>query len=76
LPPLLLHPASLATGFALINMSGNLAGLVIPTFIGWVRARTGSFDGPVFVLAGLSVLAALAVALLRYRVSIKAPYSR
>jgi LPXTG-motif cell wall-anchored protein len=57
-------------------MSGNLAGLVIPTFIGWIRARTGSFDGPVFVLAGLSVLAALAVALLRYRVSIKAPYSR
>ena len=65
LPPLLLHPAALAAGFALINMSGNLAGLVIPTFIGWVRARTGSFDGPVFVLAGLSVLAALAVLLLR-----------
>ena len=85
LPPLLLHPASLATGFALINMSGNLAGLVIPTFIGWVRARTGSFDGPVFVLAGLSVLAAAAVALLRSRQineraesapPIKAPYSR
>jgi MFS transporter, ACS family, tartrate transporter len=85
LPPLLLHPASLATGFALINMSGNLAGLVIPTFIGWVRARTGSFDGPVFALAGLSVLAAAAVALLRSRQTgkrapdaspINAPYPR
>jgi len=76
LPPTFLRPASLATGFALINMSGNLAGLVIPTFIGWVRARTGSFDGPVFALAALSALAAAAVALLRSRQSIKAPYSR
>jgi ACS family tartrate transporter-like MFS transporter len=84
LPPLFLPPAALATGFALINMSGNLAGLVIPTFVGWVRARTGSFDGPVFAIAGLSLLAAGAVALLRMRTSraatpapsIKAPYSR
>jgi ACS family tartrate transporter-like MFS transporter len=76
LPPTFLRPASLATGFALINMSGNLAGLVIPTFIGWVHARTGNFDAPVFALAGLSMLAAGAVVLLRSRVSIKAPYSR
>jgi ACS family tartrate transporter-like MFS transporter len=67
LPPTFLRPASLATGFALINMSGNLAGLVIPTFIGWVRASTGSFDGPVFALAGLSMLAAIAAVLLRAR---------
>ena len=74
LPPLFLGPAGLAAGFALINMCGNLAGLVIPTFIGWVKERTGSFDTPVFALAALSLLAALAVALLR--VPIKAPYSR
>ena len=55
LPPTFLRPASLATGFALINMCGNLAGLVIPTFVGWVRQRTGSFDGPVFALAGLVI---------------------
>jgi ACS family tartrate transporter-like MFS transporter len=67
LPPLFLSPAGLATGFALINMCGNLAGLVIPTFIGWVRERTGSFDGPVFVIAALSALAACAVWLLRPR---------
>lgn len=67
LPPLFLSPAGLATGFALINMCGNLAGLVIPTFIGWVRARTGSFDGPVFAIAALSAIAALAVWLLRPR---------
>ena len=51
----------------MINMCGNTAGLVIPTFIGWVRARTGSFDGPVFVIAALSALAALSVWLLRPR---------
>jgi ACS family tartrate transporter-like MFS transporter len=74
LPPLFLAPASLAAGFALINMCGNLAGLVIPTFIGWVRERSGSFDTPVYTMAALSLLAAGAVALLR--VPIKAPYSR
>lgn len=74
LPPLFLAPAGLAAGFALINMCGNLAGLVIPTFIGWVKDRTGSFDTPVFAIAALSLLAAGAVALLR--VPIKAPYSR
>jgi len=74
LPPLFLSPAGLAAGFALINMCGNLAGLVIPTFIGWVKERTGSFDMPVFALALLALLAAGAVALLR--VPIKAPYSR
>ncbi len=67
LPPLFLSPAGLAAGFALINMCGNLAGLVIPTFIGWVRARTGSFDGPVFAIAALSAVSALAVWLLRPR---------
>ena len=65
LPPTFLRPAALATGFALINMCGNLAGLVIPTFVGWVRQRSGSFDGPIFALAALSLLAAVAVALLR-----------
>jgi ACS family tartrate transporter-like MFS transporter len=79
LPPTFLGPAALAAGFAIINMCGNLAGLVIPTFIGWVRERTGSFDGPVYALALLSLLAAGAVALLRTRPTtdapaIKAPY--
>jgi ACS family tartrate transporter-like MFS transporter len=67
LPPLFLAPAGLATGFALINMCGNLAGLIVPAFIGWVRERTGSFDGPVYALAALSLLAAGAVALLKAR---------
>ena len=42
-------------------------GSSFPPFIGWVRERTGSFDGPVFAIAGLSLLAAGAVALLRVR---------
>ena len=46
LPPMFLRPASLATGFAVINMCGNLAGLVIPTFIGWVRAAHGLLRWP------------------------------
>lgn len=76
LPPLFLSAAGLATGFALINMCGNLAGLVIPLFIGWVKERTDSFELPVYTLAALSLLAAGAVALLRARSAIKAPYGR
>jgi ACS family tartrate transporter-like MFS transporter len=75
LPPLFLPPSGLAPGFAVINMCGNLAGLVIPVFIGWMRQRTGSFDGPVFAIALLMLLAAGAVGLLRAR-SIAPPYSR
>ncbi len=86
IPPLLLGPAGLAAGFALINMCGNLAGLIIPGFIGWVRERTGSFDIPVFAVAALSLIAAGAIAWLRARPAapgrqaaaapINAPYSR
>jgi ACS family tartrate transporter-like MFS transporter len=76
LPPLFLSAAGLATGFALINMCGNLAGLVVPLFIGWVKERTDSFDLPVYALAALSLLAAGAVALLRASSAIKAPYDR
>jgi ACS family tartrate transporter-like MFS transporter len=67
LPPTFLSPAGLATGFALINMCGNLAGLTIPAFVGWVRERTGSFDAPVYVIAALSIVAAVAVSMLRTR---------
>jgi ACS family tartrate transporter-like MFS transporter len=76
LPPLFLSAAGLATGFALINMCGNLAGLVIPLFVGWVKERTDSFDVPVYAFAALSLLAAAAVALLRARSAIKASYGR
>lgn len=86
IPPMLLGPAGLAAGFALINMCGNLAGLVVPGFIGWVRERTGSFDIPVFAVAALSLIAAGAIAWLRARPAaqgrpaaaspINAPYSR
>jgi ACS family tartrate transporter-like MFS transporter len=86
IPPMLLKPAGLAAGFALINMCGNLAGLVIPGFIGWVRERTGSFDIPVFAVGALSLIAAGAIAWLRARpqaeaaelqsAPINTPYSR
>jgi ACS family tartrate transporter-like MFS transporter len=86
IPPMLLKPAGLAAGFALINMCGNLAGLVVPGFIGWVRERTGSFDIPVLAVGALSLIAAGAIAWLRARpqaeaaelqsAPINTPYSR
>lgn len=65
IPPSFLAPASVAGGFAIINMCGNVAGLVVPSAIGAIRERTGSFDLPVFAIA--AILLAGALALLKVR---------
>jgi len=67
-PPVFLGPAALATGIGIINMIGNLAGLIVPIGIGWIRQRTGSFDMPVFAICVVLVIAALLLILMRSRV--------
>ncbi len=67
IPPTFLNPMTLAAGMGIINMCGNIAGLVVPVAVGWVRARTGSFDLPVYAIAAVLVLGACAVLLLRFR---------
>lgn len=46
-------------GYAIISMSGALAGLLAPTLLGILRQRTGGNDAGVMALVAIAVLAAL-----------------
>jgi MFS transporter, ACS family, tartrate transporter len=46
-------------GYAIISMSGALAGLVAPSVLGMLRQATGNSDTGVAALAGIAVLAGL-----------------
>jgi ACS family tartrate transporter-like MFS transporter len=65
IPPTFLSPAVLAAGIGIINMCGNLAGLIVPAAVGSIRERTGSFDLPVFAIATVLMLGAGALLLAR-----------
>lgn len=52
LPTAMLAGAAAATGIAVVNSIGNLAGFVSPWLIGWVIDRTRSADLGVYALAG------------------------
>jgi cyanate permease len=59
IPVSYLGVAAAAAGITLINLTGNSAGTITPILIGWIRHETGSFQAPIYALAGLMALAAL-----------------
>jgi MFS family permease len=62
LPTAVLSGAAAATGIAVVNSVGNLAGFVSPYAIGWIIDKTHSTDLGVYTLAGcLAVGAVLAL---------------
>ena len=61
LPTAILAGAAAATGIALINSIGNLAGFVSPWVIGWIIDRTRSTDLGVYALAGAMSIGSLLV---------------
>src|SRR5204862_3795751 len=61
LPTAILAGAAAATGIALINSIGNLAGFVSPRMIGWIIDRTRSTYLGVYALAGLMSIGILCV---------------
>ena len=61
LPTAILAGAAAATGIALINSLGNLAGFVGPSVIGWLTDRTGSTDAGIVALAGVMAIGSLLV---------------
>ena len=61
IPPTFLSPMMLAAGLGIINMCGNVAGLIVPAMVGWIRARTGSFDLPVYAIALILAVGAFAL---------------
>ena len=59
-----LSGSAAAAGIATINSIGNLGGFVGPAMIGWIKERTGSFEGGLYFVAGLLVLSAVLTLLL------------
>ncbi|HKS12063.1 MAG TPA: MFS transporter, partial [Pseudomonas sp.] len=58
LPPAFLGGMAAATGIAMINSFGNLAGFLSPYMIGWVKDTTASTDIALYCIAGSLVFAA------------------
>ncbi len=65
LPTYYIDARAMTVGVATINIAGSTAGLIVPRLIGGVREATGSFDLPIYLVAGLLVLSALIVAMIR-----------
>src|SRR3989440_295377 len=61
LPTAILAGAAAATGIALVNSFGNLAGFLSPWAIGWIIDRTHSTDLGVYALAGVLAVGSLLV---------------
>jgi D-galactonate transporter len=57
LPTAFLSGAAAASGIALINSIGNLAGFAGPFAMGWIKDHTGSYSGGLLLLAALGIIA-------------------
>jgi ACS family tartrate transporter-like MFS transporter len=65
LPTAFLRGSAAAGGIALVNSVGNVGGFVGPILVGWVREATGGFHGGLLTLAGILVLGAVIVLVIR-----------
>ena len=68
LPTAMLAGAAAATGIAVINSIGNLAGFLSPWVIGWITDRTGSTDLGVYALAASMCIGSLLVLTMPQRI--------
>ena len=66
LPTSFLSGAACAGGVAIINSIGNLSGFVGPYAMGYIKDKTGSYEGGLQLLAGLGFLAMVIVLALRH----------
>lgn len=64
-PTKLLTPATMAMGVVSVNIAGSSAGLLVPNLIGIVRESTGSFEMPIFLVAGFLIVAAATLTIVR-----------
>ena len=67
LPTAVLEGAAAATGIAVVNSVGNLAGFVSPFLIGWIIDQTKSTSLGVYTLAGCLLIGSLLVLLMPKR---------
>jgi len=66
LPTAFLSGAAAAGGIAIVNAIGNLSGFVGPYLTGYIKDRTGSFDGGLLCLAAFGAIAMVIVLVLNH----------
>lgn len=59
-----LSGAGAAAGIAMINSIGNLGGFIGPYMIGWIKGKTGSYTGGLYMVGGTLALSAVLTLLL------------
>ena len=62
-----LSGAGAAAGIAMINSIGNLGGFIGPYIIGWIKGKTGSYTGGLYVVGGTLALSAVLTLLMSWR---------
>jgi ACS family tartrate transporter-like MFS transporter len=65
LPGKFLSGSSAAAGIALINAFAAIGGFVGPSVVGYLKDKTGSFESPLYLLAGILFVGSLLTLLLR-----------
>jgi ACS family tartrate transporter-like MFS transporter len=64
MPTLFLSGAGAAAGIAMINSIGNLGGFAGPYVIGWLKGKTGSYAGGLYLVAATLAVSAIVTLLL------------
>jgi ACS family tartrate transporter-like MFS transporter len=64
-----LSGAGAAAGIAMINSIGNLGGFIDPYMIGWIKGKTGSYTGGLYVVGATLALSAVLTLLLSRKTS-------
>ncbi|WP_394831467.1 MFS transporter [Pendulispora rubella] len=72
LPTAMLTGTRAATGIALINSIANLSGFGGPYLVGWIKQRSGSFDGALLALSIFPLISTALVLVLGWAVRIPA----
>jgi ACS family tartrate transporter-like MFS transporter len=65
--------AGAAAGIAMINSIGNLGGFIGPYMIGWIKGKTGSYTGGLYVVGATLALSAVLTLLLNRKTSESGP---
>lgn len=68
-----LSGAGAAAGIAMINSIGNLGGFIGPYMIGWIKGKTGSYTGGLYVVGATLALSAVLTLLLSRKTSESGP---
>jgi MFS transporter, ACS family, tartrate transporter len=64
MPTMFLSGAGAAAGIAMINSIGNLGGFAGPFVIGWLKGKTGSYAGGLYLVAATLAVSAIVTLLL------------